>query len=584
MINAGSAHYTWAFLIVERGLVSRYIESALPWLAVLVALLLFGWNNLHIHARINPGPPWLAAQASNPVGEPILGFINPNKLTPNLWTLDDAFISMRYAENWATGKGPVYNEGEYVEGYTTFLWVAVLAAGHALGFDLPMVAKVMGFVFYLATLLLLANAHRFIDRAPPMVSAFATILYGGSGIVTGWVMSGMEVPMVGFWICMAVLCHLRSRSLPGNLWWIAVTAFACAMATMSRPECGLVFLILFADRLLESGLRRDMDFFYFGLIFSAIYLPYFAWRVWYYGHLLPNTFYVKVGANLDLQLARGLTYAEKFVRGSLLLVGTTLVSFFVAGAYRDRFTRAGVLGVIVTLHFAYVLYVGGDVMPASRFFSPFLTIYAVLAALLLGGWIRNPLRAVIVAGLIVGWGQYHYFNATDQLQRMRNGNVGRNGELVGTWMRENFPPGTVVALNTAGSTPFFSKLPTIDMLGLNDEHIAHRKMPNMGRGQPGHEKGDGKYVLSRRPDYIQLGSSFGAEHPRSFKGDQEIFRLPGFKKNYEFKRYPIGNGKTIQIYKHKDAPPPKNAGQNQNRQLKPVPAAARQLDKPDESS
>jgi len=34
----------------------------------------------------------------------------------SLWIPDDAYISMRYAENFAAGKGLVYNEGERVEG------------------------------------------------------------------------------------------------------------------------------------------------------------------------------------------------------------------------------------------------------------------------------------------------------------------------------------------------------------------------------------------------------------------------------------------------------------------------------------
>src|SRR3954470_13240280 len=40
------------------------------------------------------------------------------------WLSDDAFISFRYARNWVTGKGLVYNAGERVEGYTNFLWTA----------------------------------------------------------------------------------------------------------------------------------------------------------------------------------------------------------------------------------------------------------------------------------------------------------------------------------------------------------------------------------------------------------------------------------------------------------------------------
>ncbi|MBU2461279.1 hypothetical protein KKH65_00175 [bacterium] len=44
----------------------------------------------------------------------------------NHWVDDDAFISFRYAENWANGKGLVYNEGERVEGYTNFLRTLII--------------------------------------------------------------------------------------------------------------------------------------------------------------------------------------------------------------------------------------------------------------------------------------------------------------------------------------------------------------------------------------------------------------------------------------------------------------------------
>src|SRR4051794_37248022 len=43
------------------------------------------------------------------------------------FTIDDAYISFRYAENLASGHGLVYNLGERVEGYTNFLWVVLLA-------------------------------------------------------------------------------------------------------------------------------------------------------------------------------------------------------------------------------------------------------------------------------------------------------------------------------------------------------------------------------------------------------------------------------------------------------------------------
>jgi hypothetical protein len=40
--------------------------------------------------------------------------------------IDDSYISFQYAKNWAAGNGPVFNPGERVEGYTNFLWMALM--------------------------------------------------------------------------------------------------------------------------------------------------------------------------------------------------------------------------------------------------------------------------------------------------------------------------------------------------------------------------------------------------------------------------------------------------------------------------
>jgi arabinofuranosyltransferase len=70
------------------------------------------------------------------------------------------------------------------------------------------------------------------------------------------------------------------------------------------------------------------------------------------------------------------------------------------------------------------------------------------------------------------------------------------------WLREETPPDTVLAAFAAGAMSYFSDRYTIDMLGLNDVHIAHVQMPNMGSEVAGHEKQDPAYVLALHPDYI----------------------------------------------------------------------------------
>ena len=98
------------------------------------------------------------------------------------------------------------------------------------------------------------------------------------------------------------------------------------------------------------------------------------------------------------------------------------------------------------------------------------------------------------------------------------------------------------------------------MLGLNDEHIAHRHVPGMGSGHTGHEKGDGAYVLSRKPDFIQFGSVRGNPQPR-YRSGREMVRMPEFKRWYELKSYTLPTGARLHLYERRkqarsDAPGP----------------------------
>ncbi len=119
-------------------------------------------------------------------------------------------------------------------------------------------------------------------------------------------------------------------------------------------------------------------------------------------------------------------------------------------------------------------------------------------------------------------------------------------------MRDHFPPDTVIAVNAAGSVPYFSGFEAIDMLGLNDTHIAHRKMPDMGRGKAGHEKGDGAYVLAAKPDVIQLGSSLGRKTPLFVSG-REMYRSQEFQESYELRSYRLPSGQNLWLYERKES-------------------------------
>ena len=91
------------------------------------------------------------------------------------WMLDDAFIYFRYADHWASGHGPVFNPGERVEGYTSFLWLALLTAGRALGADPVRCAHVLGWIGALVSLALVAFSRRVVPGMPRPAGLLAVL-------------------------------------------------------------------------------------------------------------------------------------------------------------------------------------------------------------------------------------------------------------------------------------------------------------------------------------------------------------------------------------------------------------------------
>ena len=458
------------------------------------------------------------------------------------WMLDDAFISFRYAENLAAGNGPVYNTGERVEGYTCFLWVILLAAAARAGFPAPPASQVLGGLFAVACILLAFQAHRFTRRLAPKDAALAALLLGTSGVFTPWPSSGMEVTLFAFLALLSFLLHLELLERPAARTAILM-GVGLALLSLTRPEGLLLAGILGLDQVTTADGRRNA--FITGACFAGIFVPYFLWRSSYYGYLLPNTFYAKVGSTTD-QIIRGLRYAQGFILAVLPLAAAVAVS--VRRCWNAGF-RAGIL--LLLAYTAYVVAVGGDIMPAFRFFAPVLPVLCLLAAYSIQQ-IPRVRTAGLVALLAVIYNLAQILYNPHINDYVRTDTVAEDGREAGLWLRQHARPGSLIATNTGGSVPYYSGLRTVDMLGLNDVHIAHRRIPWIGKGPAGHEKGDGLYVLSRKPDYIQFGSSLGDSVPR-FLSDQELWRLPEFHHDYEMKTHPLDSGKKLVLFERKEA-------------------------------
>ncbi len=169
------------------------------------------------------------------------------------YTVDDAYISFRYAENLVDGHGLVYNVGERVEGFTNLLWTLVLAAAYAAGGSTLLASKVLGVLGATGAIVLaFAFATRMyredslaqnIDASrafPPLclstwalATSSAFLSHSVIGLETG---SFAFLAMWGLWLLQSE-CGREERGQHSKPWSALVFCAAC----LTRPEAPLFF-------------------------------------------------------------------------------------------------------------------------------------------------------------------------------------------------------------------------------------------------------------------------------------------------------------------------------------------------------
>ncbi len=406
---------------------------------------------------------------------------------------DDPFISFRYAHNLATGLGPVFNPGQRVEGYTSPLWVFLLAGLAVLGLPIPATAWVLCFVCALLTVALLPRLTRTLGLRTYGLDALLLALNTSYAV---WAGSSMELAPFGLLLVLAAWAFLGRRP-PLS------TGFLFALLTLLRPEGALfagVALVFCAVDGLRGERRAWHRLLWLALGFSLPVVAHLTWRLLYYGYPLPNTFYAKVGLGLS-QWLRGLQYVgEALVKYGLALTIPLVLAILQPRGRGWAFLLAG-----VGLYFFYVSLVGGDWMVAERLLVPVLPLAVALAAWgLVGVWIRirrrvRPQSALTFAAvglLAVSSGSFYpSFSVAPVLPWVND------ARLISDWLNTHCPSGKKLAVFAAGALPYYAQdFEIVDMWGLNDATIAHLAEPQMGSGYAGHEKFDAKLVLAEKPD------------------------------------------------------------------------------------
>ncbi|GMU36896.1 MAG: hypothetical protein KJ057_04220 [Phycisphaerae bacterium] len=462
---------------------------------------------------------------------------------------DDAFITFRYAKFLALGRGPYFNVGEPVEGYTNPLMVPLMALVWRIAGDdavLP-AAKGLGVLSGCAAVLAAGVlARRMLAELPRSVfSRTSCVLFGSAAslltAINGAFLlnstTGLETTLFAALVTAGLAAMAGEAVGRGRRW----TGVLFALAALTRPEGVVVFVVAAGAEFLAGGrhdaarrraLKRD------GLIVAGVVAAHLALRmILYDGELLPNTYYAKSGGMPErtpggylLGFARnhlGARDTLSAVFRLLLPAAAPLLMWIVVRLRREATDRteearavevavcptravmiAAPAACVTVFGVAAVFFTGPDWMPGYRLLAPY-----VPAASAAGVASAAGICASFAVRRASAWGLGALAACTAWLWSAQGEAVSRDlGEIrvraegyrkghaeLAAWLLSSARSGDVVALMDIGLVGFLNPdLRILDITGLTDRTIAHAPGPFLCKSfDPG-------YVFDQRPRFLIL--------------------------------------------------------------------------------
>jgi arabinofuranosyltransferase len=427
--------------------------------------------------------------------------------------------------------------------------VLAVAALGCLGINLVVAAGLLGYAGMLgamtALVWLLGPQRRGSDSGAIWASLFGVIAMGLSAPLAIWAVGGLEQGLLVGLIAWATVLLASGWRIDGsvvaasNARLLAVGGLL-GIACWTRPDAPIfvacaALALLAAPRPPEGRLRGV------ALVVAPAFvliLLQLAFRLAYYGDWLPNTAHSKLAFTTH-RVQEGLAYWRGGM-GPLAGLWIPALGCAVTALIRPSLRpRVLVFGLPLIAWSAWVIVIGGDIFPGRRHLVVVVVLMALLAAeLWRAAWqsADGRVRAGLTAGMLgcliaLGIGQWSHDRA--HLRARHEVAWAQRGESLGRVLGQSFADTKpLLAVSAAGALPYYSKLPALDMLGLNDRYLAKHPPADLGQGRIGHELGDGDYTLRREPDLVIFCGTAGAERACS-RGGREMQADPRFLRDYE---------------------------------------------------
>jgi hypothetical protein len=401
---------------------------------------------------------------------------------------DDAFISFTFAKSLVEGNGLTWF-GSPVEGYTNFLWVMWIALGMKLGIE-PIawsyaggLASLVGCVWCLWEI----SGRVFKEHLPMLLTV---LFFIGNFSVLSYATGGLETMLQTFLLSLSFLlaCLITAdEEIKGSP--CILLSLTVAAAVLTRLDSAVIVSLIVLYALIsivskKSPLKNSLALL---LPAAIILLGWFAWRWSFYGKLLPNTYYAKVGWDAR-SFSNGILYLGRFLHWYLLW---PIILLGLAGMVRrrrrlDRPMRLALF--IIAAWFVYIVAVGGDFME-FRFIIPvapflFLWVAYLVHHHIAGALVRNEVVVATLAVAILTAASIQHgrsFNSLtedktldsiEMLSTFYGVYPDHDFRTIGRRMKEELgETGATISTSAVGSIPFYGGLRTVDGIGLCDENV-----------------------------------------------------------------------------------------------------------------
>lgn len=416
------------------------------------------------------------------------------------WIIDDAGISYVYSRNFALGYGFVSQPGmNPVEGFSNFTWVILLTPFFFLKiFDPIIIPKIISLILVLLSYLIIHKIFLQISTYPELGTFLTLFFLSLNTSFVVWTVSGLENPLY-----IMLIVSILWKTISHDTWTnpaksAATIAILSSLCALTRPD-GILYasifpVFAFINFLSDKTSRKkiyDSLFLYVG-VFVLVFGSYMFFRYFYFGDILPNTYYAKGGA-VSLSIFDWLTK----IRDLLISIGINKYFFVIVFSTFIYFCISKNISkklwvVIITLLISLLIYIllPPDWMPEFRFATPFFAL-AYISIYSLSELVYKKIRLNrITNGIIVTFlflfalaSTYSFFQRSTDFAKKPTVPFTVVAELYAYRYNEyakmlGISNGSILTPDVGG-TLYYSNLKVYDLAGLTDKVIAR----NLGRNQ-----------------------------------------------------------------------------------------------------